>query len=76
MITAYDFHAALTAAGLFRARFAAGGKFPKPASAGLLAAGVYSVSAVYMLYFGFRDKGSTLLWWLGGAWRPLSRLTC
>ena len=58
--------AALTAAGLFRARFSAGGKFPKPALAGLLAAGVYSASAVYMLYFGFRDKGSTLLWWLAG----------
>lgn len=58
--------AALTAAGLFRARFSAGGRFQKPPAAALIAAGVYSASAAYMLYFGFRDKSSTLLLWLAG----------
>ncbi len=58
--------AALTALGLFRARFAAGGKFSKPALSSLVAAGIYSASAAYMLYFGFKDKDSTLIWWVAG----------
>ena len=58
--------AALTVGGLFRAYFASGGRFPKPPLSSLAAAGIYSASAAYMLYFGFRDKSSTLIWWVTG----------
>jgi APA family basic amino acid/polyamine antiporter len=58
--------AALTVAGLFRARFSSSGKYPKPPLSSLAAAGLYSASAAYMLYFGFKDKTSTLLWWVLG----------
>ncbi len=56
--------AALTAVGLFRARFAGKGRFDRPPVSSLLAAGLYTASAAYMLYFGFKDKGSTLLVWV------------
>ncbi|MHB8872233.1 MAG: APC family permease [Myxococcaceae bacterium] len=57
--------AALTVIGLFRARFAAKGRFPKPPVTSLVAAAIYAASAGYMLYFGFKDKDSKLLWWVG-----------
>ena len=57
---------ALTVAGLFRVYFASGGRFPKPPVSSLVCAGAYSASAAYMLYFGFKDKSSTLIWWLSG----------
>lgn len=56
--------AALTVLGLFRARFGKLG-LSRPSTLSLVAAAVYTCSAGYMLYFGF--KGSThLLWWIAG----------
>ena len=57
---------ALTVAGLFRVYFAAGEKLPKPPMSSLVAAGVYIASAALMLYFGFKDKSSMLIWWMSG----------
>jgi APA family basic amino acid/polyamine antiporter len=52
--------AALTAAGLFRAAFS-GREVPRD---GLAAGGLYIASAVFVLYFGFRDS-TYLLAWIG-----------
>lgn len=62
--------AALTVTGLFRARFFdPGGKFARPSALSLLAAAIYGLSAVWMLYFGFfkNPAGSPhwLLLWAG-----------
>jgi len=56
--------AALTVLGLFRARF---GRLnlPRPSAFSLVAAGLYVVSATYMLYFGFKEQ-PMLLVWIGG----------
>jgi APA family basic amino acid/polyamine antiporter len=45
--------AALTTSGLFRARFSSKKKLEKPSTASLVAASVYCLSALWMLYFGF-----------------------
>lgn len=53
--------AALTVLGLFRVRFARP-DLPRPSALSLAAAALYVVSAAYMLYFGFKDKPSLLVW--------------
>jgi APA family basic amino acid/polyamine antiporter len=45
--------AALTTSGLFRARFSSKKKLETPSTASLVAASVYCLSALWMLYFGF-----------------------
>ncbi len=61
--------AAFTVTGLFRARFDKTGKFEKPSALSLVAAAVYGLSALWMLYFGFfrNPAGSPhwLLLWAG-----------
>jgi basic amino acid/polyamine antiporter, APA family len=61
--------AAFTVTGLFRARFDKTGKFEKPSTLSLVAAAVYGLSALWMLYFGFfrNPAGSPhwLLLWAG-----------
>jgi APA family basic amino acid/polyamine antiporter len=56
--------ASLTAACLFRVRFNPQGR-PRPPVSSLVAAGIYVLSAVWMLYFGFRGE-TRLLFWVGG----------
>jgi len=61
--------AALTVTGLFRARFDKTGRFEKPSTLSLVAAAIYGLLALWMLYFGFfrNPAGSPhwLLLWAG-----------
>jgi APA family basic amino acid/polyamine antiporter len=57
--------AAMTVSGLFRAAWRAERREDRPAPASLVAAGVYVLSSAVMLYFGFRESMSLLLW-VGG----------
>jgi APA family basic amino acid/polyamine antiporter len=52
---------ALTAIGLFRARFGRIG-LPAPSSGSLVAAGVFAVAASWMLFFGFRSSANLWAW--------------
>lgn len=58
--------AALTASGLFRARLVAKTPEEKPGLASLAAASLYVLSAVLMLWFGFKSN-PVLLAWIGAA---------
>jgi APA family basic amino acid/polyamine antiporter len=51
----------LTVLSLFRVRFARN-DLPRPPATRLAAAGIYSLLALWMLYFGFRAKTQLLLW--------------
>ena len=68
------FFAALTVSGLFAQLKRAKTAEQKPSVISLVAAGVYVLSAVLMLYFGFRENLSLLEWVAGvsvvaiGAW--------
>jgi APA family basic amino acid/polyamine antiporter len=68
------FFAALTVGGLFGARFRATTDEQRPSVLSLAAASVYVVSAAWMLFQGFKNSTSLLLWVLGvavaalGAW--------
>jgi amino acid transporter len=53
----------LTVLSLFRVRFARK-DLPRPPAVRLAAAVVYSLLALWMLYFGFQAK-TQLLWWIG-----------
>jgi APA family basic amino acid/polyamine antiporter len=55
---------ALTVLGLFRVRFSSAYS-EKPSTGSLLASAIYVLLAGWMLYFGFREKGSLLLWVAG-----------
>ncbi|MBL8949971.1 MAG: amino acid permease [Myxococcaceae bacterium] len=61
--------AAFTVTGLFRARFDTKGRFEKPSTVSLVAAAIYGLSTLWMLYFGFfkNPAGSPhwLLLWAG-----------
>jgi basic amino acid/polyamine antiporter, APA family len=61
--------AALTVTGLFRARADTTGRFEKPSVLSLVAAAIYGLSALWMIYFGFfrNPAGSPhwLLLWAG-----------
>lgn len=63
------FFAAMTVTGLFRARFGSKTKLEKPSVLSLLAAAVYGLSALWMVYFGFFNnpagKPHWLLLWAG-----------
>ena len=56
--------AALTVAALFVSRWTRP-ELPRPQPWALVAAGLYVVSSVLMLYYGLQ-KASDLLWWVGG----------
>jgi APA family basic amino acid/polyamine antiporter len=57
---------ALVAVALFRVRFSSQ-RWPRPSAGALVAAAVYICSAVWMLYFGFRDSPALVLWICGSA---------
>jgi APA family basic amino acid/polyamine antiporter len=56
--------AALTVAALFVSRWTRP-ELPRPQPWALVAAGLYVVSSILMLYYGLQ-KASDLLWWVGG----------